>query len=145
MKNNITIRVFVYLTLLVLVSGVGMGISGCGTAGMTGSLSVRPNGQTESRIKIDNPFLASKLKFNDLRSTFSDDLLVAHVAVTSTHNSALEVQYKFRWYDSQGLEVGPDASPWQPLTLYGGESKGLQAVAPNPSVKEFKIEIRYTK
>lgn len=139
-KNIIPIRMFVYLTFISIIG------SGCGTSGMAGSLRVQAdNGSSETRIIIDNPFLASKLKISDLEATFSGNLLVAHVAVKSTHNSALQVQYKFRWYDAQGLEIGPDASPWQPLMIYGGESKGLQSVAPNPSVKEFKIEIRYTK
>ena len=145
MRNIITIRNAVYMGFLTLILFVGMGISGCGTSGIVGSLKVQPNSQIESRIIINNPFLASRLKIKDLRATFSGDLLVAHIAVTSTHNSALDVQYKFRWYDSQGLEVGPDALPWQPLIIYGGENKSLQAVAPNPSIKEFKIEIRYTK
>lgn len=122
-----------------------MSISGCGTSGTIASSRVLPNNQVIDRIIINNPFLASKIRIDDIRPSFTGDLLVAHVAVTSTLNSALNVQYKFRWYDSQGFEVATDGAPWQPLTLYGGESKGLQGVAPNPTVKEFKIEIRYTQ
>jgi len=145
LKNIITIRGCIYLGLLVFVSTAGMSLSGCGTSGTMASLTVQPNNQASTRLIINNPFLASKIRVDSLQASFSGDLLVAHVGVTSTHNSALDVQYKFRWYDSQGIEVAPDGAPWQPLTLYGGESKGLQGVAPNPTVKEFKIEIRYTQ
>jgi len=144
-KNIILMRVLVYPILLAAGTVFVMGMSGCGTSGMSGVVNVRPDGQMESRVKIDNRFLYSNIKFTDLRSTFSGDLLVAHASMISTKNAALDVQYKFRWYDAQGLEVAPDAAPWQPLKLYGGDTKGLQAVAPNPSVKEFKIEIRYTQ
>ena len=145
MKNIIVMRVWVYSIWLAAGTILVMGMSGCGTSGMNGSLRGQPNGQIDSRIKIDNGFLYSNIKFSDLRITFSGDLLVAHATMISTKNATLEVQYKFRWYDAQGLEVAPEASPWQPLILYGGETKGLQAAAPNPGVKEFKIEIRYTK
>jgi uncharacterized protein YcfL len=144
MQNGISMRVMVFPALF-LGAALVMGTSGCGTSGIAGSVNVRPNGVQESRVKIDNQFLSSNLKFTGLVATFSGDMLVAHAEVTSKHNSALDVQYKFRWYDASGLEVAPDGAPWQPLKLFGGESKGLQAVAPNPSVKEFKIEIRYTK
>ncbi len=145
MKNNITTKGFVYFSILVFISIGGLSLSGCGTSGTIGSSRILPNNQVSNRIIINNPFLASKIRIDDLTPSFSGDLLVAHVAMTSTHNSALDVQFKFRWYDSQGLEVAPDGAPWQPLTIYGGESKSLQATAPNPTVKEFKIEIRYTK
>ena len=131
-----------FLAAMIVLSA---GISGCGTTGISGSLSGQSGSKGDSRIKIDNPFLYSNIKFVELRSTLAGDLLVAHVSMLSTHNSTLALQYKFRWYDVDGLEVAPDAAPWQPLILYGGESKGLQAVAPNASVKGFKIEIRYTK
>ena len=145
MKNIITTRGCIYLGLLVLISAAGMTMSGCGTSGTMASLTVQQNNQASTRLIINNPFLASKIRIDDLKASFSGDLLVSHVSVTSTLNSALDVQYKFRWYDSQDIEIAPDGAPWQPLTLYGGESKGLQAVAPNPTAKEFKIEIRYTK
>ena len=143
LKKIISIRRFFCFAGLVLIFGISL--TGCGTSGTIGSLKVQPNNQVSTRIIFNNSFLASKIKIDDLRPSFAGDLLIAHVSVTSTHNSALDVQYKFRWYDVQGFEVAPDGAPWQPLTLFGGESKGLQATAPNPTVKEFKIEIRYTK
>ena len=145
LRNIVTIRSFKHFIALVLISVGGICISGCGTSGTMASLSVQPNNQVSTRLIINNPFLASKLRVDNLVASFSGDLLVAHVSMTSTLNSALDVQYKFRWYDSQGVEVAPDGAPWQPLTIFGGESKGLQDVAPNPTVKEFKIEIRYTQ
>lgn len=140
-------RIFVYLGLLSLVlAGAGV-LSGCvATSGISGSAAVvkGPEGyMQESRVMVDNDSLARAIKITDLKSTFAGDLLKANVMLHSKRTDTLTLQYKFRWYNSQGIEIEPESSPWQPIIIYGRETKSVQAVAPNPSVKEFKIEIRY--
>ncbi len=137
----------VYLGLLFSVLVCAGLLSGCAaTSGISGSVKV-VKGQEgcaqESKIIVNNDSLARAIKITDLKSTFAGDLLKANAMVYSKRTDTLALQYKFRWYDSQGIEVEPESSPWQPVIIYGRETKSAQAVAPNPSVKEFKIEIRY--
>ena len=118
---------------------------GCGTSGIVGSASsMRGSGGDirESKVTVYNPLLARYIKITELKTVFTGDLLQANVTVFSKSLDTLNLQYKFRWYNSEGMEVLPEFSPWQPLVLYGKETKGIQALAPNPEVKEFKIEIR---
>ena len=140
-------RIISYLGLLVLVL-VGTGaLNGCArTSGIAGSATVVKGSEgyiQESRVMVDNDSLARAIKITDLKSTFAGDLLKANVMLHSKRTDTLALQYKFRWYNAQGIEVEPESSPWQPIVIYGREDKSVQAVAPNPSVKEFKIEIRY--
>lgn len=140
-------RILACLGLLSLVlAGAGV-LSGCAaTSGISGSVAVvkGPEGDTqESEVMVDNDSLARAIKITDLKSAFAGDLLKANVVLHSKRTDTLALQYKFRWYDSQGMEIEPESSPWQPIIIYGRETKSVQAVAPNPSVKEFKIEIRY--
>jgi len=140
-------RILAYFGLLVFVL-VGVGaLSGCAaTSGISGSAAVvkGPEGyMQESRVMVDNDSLARAIKITDLKSTFAGDLLKANVMLHSKRTDTLALQYKFRWYNSQGIEIEPESSPWQPIIIYGRETKSVQAVAPNPSAKEFKIEIRY--
>ncbi|MDD5477542.1 MAG: DUF1425 domain-containing protein [Candidatus Omnitrophica bacterium] len=144
--KNKNYNIFKFLGLFVLIFALAEVLNGCGTAGMAGSANVveGPNGyMQESRVVVYNNWLAHYIKITDLKSFFVGDLLKANVTVFSKALSTLNLQYKFRWYNSQSSEVESESSPWQPLILYGKETKSVQAVAPNPSVKEFKIEIRF--
>ena len=132
--------------LLTATLAGALSIGGCAvnTTGTMVSAKVEPqSGAIETRIVRNNFWLSGNIKIEDLKASFAGDMLTANAMITSMRNKTLELQYKFRWYNAQGVEVAPDGAPWQPLMIYGRETKSLQAVAPNPSVREFKIEIRY--
>lgn len=135
------------LTALAVVGTVMVG-GGCATrtSGIQGAAATvqSPEGTMASSkyVIIDNSKLARGLQIVDLKSQFVGDLLKAQVSIVSKYSKTLEFQYKFLWFDANGTEINPDSLPWTPLTLYGNESKNVQAVAPNPSAREFKISIR---
>ena len=122
-------------------------IGGCATktSGIVGSAVVKgPKGYAQdSRVTINNPSLAKMIEITNIKSTFVADLLRASVSVGSKRDTTLRLMYKFSWYNSQGFETDSESSSWLPLIIYGKETKMLQAVAPNPSVREFKVNIRY--
>ena len=113
------------------------------TSGVSGSAAVvqGPEGyMQESRVVINNADIPGWLKIEDIKTFFVGDLLKAVVTVVSKKHYSLNLQYKFYWYNAQGVEIG--SGSWQPLVLYGKETQQIQAVASNSSAKEFKIEIR---
>jgi len=122
--------------------------SGCATktSGIHGSAATTqsPEGMLQSSkyVIIDNSKLARGLQIVDLKSQFVGDLMKVQVSIVSKYSKTLDFQYKFLWFDTQGMEINPGSLPWTPLTLFGNESKTVQAVAPNPSAREFKINIR---
>lgn len=122
------------------------GVVGCTTSGIHGTATTvqSPEGtmQTSQYVIIDNNRLARGLQIVDLKSQFVGDLLKAQVSLVSKYSATLDFQYKFLWYDAKGMEINPGSLPWTPLTMYGNESKTVQAVAPNLSAREFKINIR---
>jgi len=119
---------------------------GCATSGIAGKARAvaTPSGDTQLTkcVVINNPALARGLQIVDMQHSYAGDLLKAQVTVVSKYSRTLNVQYKFSWFNEQGIEINPDGGPWTPLILYGNETKSLQGVAPNPSAKEFKIQIR---
>ena len=141
--NNINVTGMGLLTLA-LAGALSMGGCATNTTGTMVSARVESqSGTIETRIVRNNFWLSGSIKIEDLRASFAGDMLTANAVVTSMRSKTLELQYKFRWYNAQGVEVAPDGAPWQPLMIYGRETKSLQAVAPDPGVREFKIEIRY--
>jgi len=78
----------------------------------------------------------------DRNFVFVGDILSARVSLVNKSNKTLHFQYKFSWLDENGIEIDPDSEAWTPSIIYGGETKTLQGVAPNPRAREFKIQIR---
>lgn len=147
MKNYVVRSVG--LTALAVCSAVLVGgLVGCATktSGIQGAAATvqSPDGamQSSQYVIIDNSKLARGLQIVNLKSQFVGDLLKAQVSLVSKYSKTLEFQYKFFWFDANGMEINPGSLPWTPLTLHGNESKTVQAVAPNPAAREFKINIR---
>jgi len=134
----------------VAASGLVLGgmLAGCATktSGLEGAAASveTPEGDMQSSkfVIVNNPKLARGIQIVDLKSAFAGDMLKAQVTLVSKYSSTLSFQYKFAWFNKDGVEINPDAGPWTPLIMYGNESKTIQAVAPNPSAREFKIKIR---
>jgi len=119
---------------------------GCATSGIEGKATAvtSPSGdsQLSKFVVVNNPKLARGIQIVDMQQSYAGDLLKAQVTLVSKYSKTLNVQYKFSWFNEQGIEINPDGSPWTPLVLYGNETKALQGLAPNSSAKTFKIQIR---
>lgn len=134
------------MALLLAIGGAAV-LSGCATtAGIEGSAATTwgPDGerQTSKFVVINNEKLAKGIQIVDMKSGFAGDLMKANVTLVSKNTDTLSFQYKFAWFDLQGMEINPDAGAWKPLILYGNETKTIQGVAPNPTAREYKIKIR---
>ena len=68
----------------------------------------------------------------------------AQFFIKSLRRQDIPIQYKFKFFDSDGLEVQPNVRAWEQLIIHGGESITLSAVAPDKSVVKFVVYIRRT-
>lgn len=64
------------------------------------------------------------------------------VQITSKYEDNQNLQYRFYWYDEQGLEVNAKQGAWRQFILRGYESISLSEVSVNPNAKAFRIQIR---
>ncbi|MBI1920272.1 MAG: DUF1425 domain-containing protein [Geobacter sp.] len=123
-------------------------ISGCAaTSGIeaTGKTTWNEEGARElsKRVVINNGSLARDIEVADVTSSQVGDLMRAQVMLRSRDSGTLQFQYKFDWYDIQGVEV-VDNAPWQPVILYGKEAKTIHGLGPNPRAREFKLKLKGT-
>jgi uncharacterized protein YcfL len=51
-------------------------------------------------------------------------------------------EYRFEWFDAEGLPIESNVSLWKPDLLYGKETKWIKALCPVPNAKGFKVMIR---
>lgn len=57
----------------------------------------------------------------------------------------LSLQYRFFWYDKDGVEIPSDSTAWQPLHLSGKLTRSVSSVARRPEATHFKVFIRELK
>jgi uncharacterized protein YcfL len=125
-----------------LPAAVALILSSCGTTvNQTGTVQISEQGGINQVIESHSGFRA-KISIADMKSGFAGDLLRAQVTLRNDSGDHQKFQYKFKWLDKDGFEVSADSRPWTPISIRPHELKNIQAVAPNPSVKAFKIMVQ---
>ncbi len=121
-------------------------LSGCSSsAGIQGSSAMMDEGagiQHSEYVIVNNPKVARGLQIVDIATQFKGNLLIADVTLVSKYSDTEGYQYKFAWFDGDGIEIDAEGNAWTPFTMYGNETKTFRGAAPNPSAKQFKINIR---
>lgn len=49
--------------------------------------------------------------------------------------------YRFEWFDANGVQVNTPTSTYLPRQIEGKESIFISAVAPTPSAKDFRLKL----
>lgn len=116
------------------------------TSGIEGSSTVMMDAdggtQFSEYVVVNNPQVARGLQIATLSQEFVGDILRAQVTLVSKYSKTQNFQYRFSWFDEGGVELDSGARHWLPLLMYGNETKTVQGVAPNPSARQFKINLR---
>jgi uncharacterized protein YcfL len=121
-------------------------IAGCAsTSGIeaTGKTTWSDEGARElaQHVIFNSRSLAGDLQIVDLQSDRAGDLMRAQVSLRSKDRDTVKAQYRFEWYDLQGMEINAN-SAWKPLMLYGRETATVKGVAPDTRAKTFKLKVR---
>lgn len=124
-----------------LLTGISVAMLGC-AVNETATVTVKADGTTEQILESNSGVLSSSLSIADTKTGFVGNMLKTQVTIKNDSRSDLSFQYKFKWLDQSGFEVAIDGRPWTPLTITPYESKTVQGIAPNPSVKSFKVLVQ---
>lgn len=81
----------------------------------------------------------SRLEIVSVASGRPGDTAKASVEVRNKSNFSWKFEYRFKWYDASGMEIGVDSTAWTPVAIMANETKSLQSLAPNPSAATFKL------
>jgi len=67
---------------------------------------------------------------------------IARIRIRNVWRDDISVQYKFRFFDKDDMELQLGARAWQQTIIHGGESVSLSATAPDKSVARFAVRVR---
>ncbi|HBM16516.1 MAG TPA: hypothetical protein DD381_09285 [Lentisphaeria bacterium] len=111
-------------------------IGGCSTAVMD------IDGSSQGAATVNYKNSPVDIKVLDTKSKFVNGLLKVNMQLENGISNPYTLEYKFSWFDSDGMEVDEGSTAWMPIYLNGRETRTIQGLAPNPSAKSFKIKIR---
>lgn len=128
--------------LQTLALAVALSVAGCATSGI--EATGKPMGDPEfaKHLVIHNESLADDIIITDMYARVTGGLLEVNVVLTNQTSSDKNIQYRFSWYDADNFEVEQGSRSWSPATLNGHASTSMKAVAPNPTVKVYKVNVR---
>lgn len=93
-------------------------------------------------LRVDSSSVASEVTISQVKQRFDGGLLRGSAVIGSSVSSDRYWQYKFTFFDAEGVGIEVETSPWIPLNLHGGEQRSVQATAPNSSANSFELVVR---
>lgn len=131
--------------IMVIGASACFALAGC-ISMSTGGLEAAASEGGAPTVRIDDSFFAQHVTVEDVRSHRTEmGFLAASVYVRNRYAKDFPVQYKFTWFDANGMEVQPNGRPWEQTMVHGGEGVSLAATAPEVAVTRFVVRMRRMK
>ena len=129
----------IYLSL----AGIGLlALSGCTTVNTVENADKQGQRQmvTDQRA-ITDASLGRKVSIVGVNQSMTPGgLLKVQVELQNRTRSLQRFNYRFEWFDANGMQVTTVASALLPDQIEGKESKFIFGLAPNPNCKDFRVK-----
>ncbi len=101
-----------------------------------------PNYIADKRVITDNTLAGTVRVVSINQATVSGNLLKIQATVENLKSSQQTVNYKFEWFDQDGMAVNSANETWKSLPLQGRETTTISTVAVSPKAVDFKLKFR---
>lgn len=90
---------------------------------------------------VTDPALARRVSVVRVSEAKAGDLLQIQVEVENKTYSAQAYTYEFIWIEENGFQVTTPPPQWKAGQINGRERQFLSAIAPNPRVVDFRLNL----
>jgi uncharacterized protein YcfL len=129
--------------ILLPLAGIGLlALTGCTTVNTVENADKQGQRQmvTDQRA-ITDASLGRKVSIVGVNQSMTPGgLLKVQVELQNRTRSLQRFNYRFEWFDANGMQVTTVASALLPAQIEGKESKFIFGVAPNPNCKDFRVK-----
>lgn len=101
---------------------------------------VAPASAASVADKVEALGIPNQLKVDTIRVARRNDFLVIQAEIVNSSNDTQTLYYRFKWLDDAGFTVGSEEG-WKPVTIYGGQKKLIDTMAPVPQATDFRLEL----
>jgi uncharacterized protein YcfL len=132
------------VTASVLGLAVVAGGAGCKSANTT--TRDKPTYEADSiksKNVVTDGYARDYAKVLDVRqATVPGDIMKVQVEIRNDNVRPGNMDYKFEWFDGEGMIVDSPSSIWKSFQIMKGQIMSLSAVAPDPRCKDFRLTIQ---
>ncbi|WP_438481245.1 YcfL family protein [Oleiharenicola lentus] len=133
------------LAAALVVTGAAFAFTGCASnvnSYERAESQAAPSYVADKRVITDNT-LAGALRVTSInQATVSGNLLKIQATVENLRSSQRTFNYKFEWFDQDGMAVNSPNETWKSLPLQGRESTTISTVATSPRAVDFKLKFK---
>ena len=90
--------------------------------------------------KVESMGEARYVQVSGLMAKDRNGFLALQAEVANSGIDAHRIFWRIKWLDESGFQVWDD-EPWKPALIQGSARQNLQAVAPTPKAKDFRLQI----
>ena len=125
------------LLLLHVLAIAAIAAGGCLSAATSGTRI------DDGTIISNNPAFASHFKAHrDASIETPEGFLRAQVRLENLERANRQLQYRFQWFDENGMALTPAKPLWKILTIHGRDIVDLEAVCPIKGASDFRLDLR---
>lgn len=102
---------------------------------------VRIDGATQM-VNFGGTHLDDRFKVGEITTRVKNGHTQGIVQLESQYTGTQAIQYRFTWYDNDGLDVNAQPEAWKTLMVQGLETVTLSSMSVNPQGTQFRIQIQ---
>ena len=119
-----------------------LGLTGCTTVNTVENAQKEGQRQMVTDLRaVTDASLARKVSIVGVNQAMTPGgLLKVQVELLNRTRSLQRFNYRFEWFDANGMQVNNVISAVIPDQIEGKESKMISSIAPSPSCKDFRVK-----
>jgi uncharacterized protein YcfL len=119
-----------------------LGLTGCTTVNTVENAQKEGQRQMVTDLRaVTDGSLARKVSIVGVNQAMTPGgLLRVQVELLNRTRSLQRFNYRFEWFDANGMQVNNVISAVIPDQIEGKESKMISSIAPSPSCKDFRVK-----
>ena len=123
-------------TLAILVAALAFAFAGCITD--TSGIAVE-----KGKLTVYNRRLAAHMTLtHHLRRDTKTGFVHVQAVLSNADYSDIQFQYRFEWYDADGMLIEETSPMWHTARVHGKDRKVLEGVSESKSAADFRLIIR---
>lgn len=127
--------------VLTLLLGMAAWLSACRTPVSGISVESYPH----NTIRINSKIVGGLFEVTEVSATNQNGRLRAQVSAVNRTQRDLQLEYRFRWTNGEGMEIDTRTAVWAPLAVNATERAQIQGVAPQASATDFILDVRFRR
>lgn len=95
----------------------------------------------DARVTSDNSLkkAAGLVRLNE--TTLDTGFLKVQAEVYNSTSKRKRANYRFEWFDANGMLIDTSLSSWKAISLAGKESQFINAVSPTKTATDFRLKL----